>query len=61
MLVLSRKPGEVLIIEGRDGPIQVVVVELLANRVKLGVDAPQHVAIHRQEIYEAIQREGKRQ
>lgn len=56
MLVLSRKPNEVLTLETSDGLITVTVTELLANRVKLGVEAPRNVSIHRKEVYDAIKR-----
>jgi carbon storage regulator len=48
MLVLSRKLGEEIVI---DGSIRVKVVGIHGNRVKLGVVAPDSVAIHRQEIH----------
>lgn len=53
MLVLSRKVGEEIIIADR---IRVKVVGIQGNRVKLGIVAPEDVAIHRQEIYQ-IRRE----
>jgi len=52
MLVLSRKPDERIMI-GDD--IEVVVVEVKGDQVKLGVCAPRSVSVHRKEIYEAIQ------
>jgi carbon storage regulator len=53
MLVLSRKIGEEIIIADR---IRVKVVGIQGNRVKIGIVAPEDVAIHRQEIYQ-IRRE----
>ena len=54
MLVLSRKRGEVIMI----GPdIELTVMDVCGNRVRLGVHAPQQVAIHREEIYRRIQSE----
>ena len=53
MLVLSRKIGEEIIIADR---IWVKVVGIQGNRVKIGIVAPEDVAIHRQEIYQ-IRRE----
>jgi carbon storage regulator len=51
MLVLSRKQNEVIMI----GPeIQVVVLEIHGDRVKLGFVAPAEVPIHRREVYERI-------
>ena len=51
MLVLSRKQGERIIV---DDCVEITVVELRGGRVQLGFRAPEHVAIHRQEIYERI-------
>lgn len=52
MLVLSRSKSESIII-GDD--IEVVVVNINGNRVRLGITAPKEVSVHRREIYEAIQ------
>ena len=57
MLVLSRQRNEDVII-GDD--IVIKVVEIMGDKVRLGVDAPKEVTVHRREIYEAIQREGER-
>lgn len=54
MLVLSRKRDEKIII-GDD--IKITVVDIKGDRVRLGIDAPRSVTVHRDEIYEAIQRE----
>ena len=51
MLVLSRKQGERIIV---DDCVTITVVELRGGKVRLGFCAPEHVAIHRQEIYERI-------
>jgi len=56
MLVLSRKKDEVIVIG--DG-IEVTVVDIRGDQVKIGVTAPRSVSIHRKEIYEAIQRENR--
>jgi carbon storage regulator len=48
MLVLSRRLGEEIII---DGNIRVKVVAVQGNRVKLGIVAPDDVAVHREEIH----------
>ncbi len=58
MLVLSRKKDESIII-GDD--IVVTVVDIRGDRVRLGVKAPVDVSVHRQEIYEEIQREKDEQ
>ncbi|UOR14057.1 carbon storage regulator CsrA [Halobacillus amylolyticus] len=55
MLVLNRKAGESIRI-GDDIELKVVSVE--GGQVKLGIDAPRHVEIHRQEVYAAIQSEN---
>lgn len=57
MLVLSRKRDESIII-GDD--IVITVVDIRGDKVRLGIDAPQDVPVHRQEVYEAIQRENQR-
>jgi carbon storage regulator len=54
MLVLTRRPGEQIIIADN---IRVTVVSVGPGRVKIGIDAPPHVSINRQEIYEKIQQE----
>jgi carbon storage regulator len=56
MLVLSRKPGERIVI----GPnIELTVVEIRGNKVRLAVDAPREVSVHRQEIYQRIHDESR--
>ena len=54
MLVLTRKVGEALRI-GDD--VQVTVLGIKGNQVRIGIDAPKNVPVHRQEIYERIKRE----
>lgn len=51
MLILTRKIGESLII-GDD--VEITVLSVRGNQVKLGVNAPKEIAVHRQEIYERI-------
>ncbi|TWU40259.1 hypothetical protein Q31b_36050 [Novipirellula aureliae] len=53
MLVLSRKKNESIII---NNDIKIVVVEIRGDKVRLGVEAPREVPVHRQEVYDAIQR-----
>ena len=56
MLILSRKPGETVVIDGR---IRVKVIRVEGDVVKIGIEAPVDVSIHRQEIYDEIQRSNK--
>jgi carbon storage regulator len=53
MLILSRKLNESIVIDGR---IIVKVLRIEKDTVKLGIQAPIELSVHRQEIYEAIQR-----
>jgi len=59
MLVLSRKKNEVVVIGDEKTlgfVIKVVVVEIRADKVRLGIDAPKEVPVHRQEVFDAIMR-----
>lgn len=56
MLVLTRKTGETLML-GED--IQVKVISIDGDQVKIGIEAPKSLKIYRQEVYEAIQRENE--
>jgi len=56
MLILSRKLGESIVI---DGHIRVQVVRVEGDVVKLGIEAPMTVPVHRQEVYEEIQRSNQ--
>jgi carbon storage regulator len=56
MLVLSRKKNESIIINDH---ITVTVVEIRGDKVRLGIDAPKDVSVHRREVYEAIQNQSK--
>lgn len=57
MLILTRRPGERIIIETADGPIEVMPIEVSGTQVKLGVQAPRHVIVHREEIRDRIEAE----
>jgi carbon storage regulator len=56
MLVLGRKKGESIII---DDNIEIIVTSVEGETVKLGISAPKHITIHRQEVYLEIQEENK--
>jgi len=57
MLVLSRKKNESIVI---NNDITIVVVEIRGDKVRLGIQAPKETPIHRNEVFEAIQRVGRR-
>jgi carbon storage regulator len=57
MLVLSRKRDERIVIGGNS---VITVIEVRGDKVRLGIEAPKEVAVHRQEIYDAIVRETNR-
>ncbi|NOX55299.1 MAG: carbon storage regulator CsrA [Planctomycetes bacterium] len=54
MLVLSRKKDETIIIGDN---IKVMVIDIRKDKVRLGIEAPRDVSVHRREVYEAIQKE----
>jgi len=53
MLVLSRKKNESIVI---NNDITIVVVEIRGDKVRLGVEAPKEIPVHRREVYDAIKR-----
>lgn len=55
MLVLSRQRDESIIIGDN---VVVTVVDIRGDKVRLGIEAPKEVPVHRQEVYDAIQREN---
>ena len=54
MLVLSRKKGESIVI---DDKITVTVVDIRGDKVRLGINAPTEIPVHRQEVHQAIVQE----
>ena len=57
MLVLSRHRDESIIIGDN---IVVTIVDIRGDKVRLGIEAPTDIPVHRQEVYEAIQRENRK-
>ncbi len=57
MLVLSRQRDESIIIGDN---IVITIVDIRGDKVRLGIEAPTEIPVHRQEVYEAIQREAMR-
>jgi carbon storage regulator len=55
MLVLSRQRDESIFIGDN---IKITVVDIRGDKVRLGIEAPTEIPVHRQEVYEAIQREN---
>lgn len=55
MLILTRKKDESLII---DGKIEIKIITAEDGKVKIGIDAPRNVEIHRKEIFDKIQEEN---
>ena len=55
MLVLSRQRDESIMIGDN---VVITVVDIRGDKVRLGIDAPREVPVHRQEVYDAIQREN---
>lgn len=56
MLVLTRKKGESLVINNN---IEVTILEIRGDQIKLGISAPRDVSIYRKEVYLQIQEENK--
>ncbi|MBQ1454457.1 MAG: carbon storage regulator CsrA [Thermoguttaceae bacterium] len=58
MLVLSRKKNESIVINNN---VTIVVVDVHGDKVRLGIEAPKDVPVHRREVYDAIMRNGATQ
>lgn len=56
MLVLTRKKGESIII---DDKVEVVILDVSGDQIKLGISAPKEITIMRKEIYQAVKDENK--
>ena len=54
MLVLSRRPGESIVIGGN---ITITIIQAKGDRVRLGIEAPREVPVHRNEIFKRIHEE----
>jgi carbon storage regulator len=57
MLVLSRQRDESIVINDN---VVVTIVDIRGDKVRLGIEAPQEIPVHRREVYDAIQRENLR-
>ena len=55
MLVLTRSIGERLLVN--NGEIKISVLDIKGNQVRIGIDAPKHITIHREEIYKKIMKD----
>jgi carbon storage regulator len=57
MLVLSRQRDESIIVGDN---VQITVVDIRGDKVRLGIQAPPHIPVHRKEVFDAIQRENRK-
>ncbi len=57
MLILTRRIGEKLIIADN---VEILVLGVKGNHVKLGIEAPKHISVHREEIYIRVEQEKKK-
>ena len=55
MLILTRRIGEVLMIENE---VKITILGIRGQQVRIGVDAPKHVAVHRKEIFDLMQQDS---
>ncbi|HZX79897.1 MAG TPA: carbon storage regulator CsrA [Lysobacter sp.] len=57
MLILTRRPGEKIIVGEGENQVTILVAEIDGNRTKIGVHAPRNIPVHREEVFERVQRE----
>lgn len=57
MLILTRRPLEAVMIDHPAGLVTVTILGVKGNQVRIGIKAPTSIAVHREEIYDAILRE----
>ncbi len=60
MLVLSRQRDESIMIGIGDNLVEVMIIDVRGDKVRLGITAPKSIPVHRREIYDVIQRDKKR-
>lgn len=58
MLVLTRQRGERIMV---DDNIIITIIEVRGDKVRIGIEAPRDVSVHREEIYNEIQRDNQRE
>lgn len=56
MLILTRRVGETVMIGDE---VTITILGVKGNQVRVGINAPKHIAVHREEIYDRIQREKR--
>jgi carbon storage regulator len=61
MLVLSRERDEKIVIGQGDSKVTITIVDIRGDKVRIGINAPRELSVHREEVYEAIQRETARE
>ena len=59
MLVLSRHKSESIVI-GTNAEVTVTIIDIRGDKVRLGIEAPMEVPVHRREVFDAIRREQSR-
>lgn len=57
MLILSRRIGETLMVGDE---VTVTILEVEGNQIRIGINAPKEIAVHREEIYDRIQQEQQK-